>query len=277
MRRLFAFITTGLLVLIPSFATTLADPPNGEKAAIFLNYYPSVFRLNLEESEYVWVKVQANGRAKVVLYGQYYWSDNISKYQGRLPKTYVRQLVNRTTEALSSNSSTRHYEGGPQDEEVFYLSILPLSQTFHQQPLDYLGLLETPRNVSDLIYELRTLWKRLEKARPAYAYLRVESVVRVSPQQVRQDLRFKPLQRFPQELRQIILAAVRNPLNFQALSRQQSDKFLVTTSSLTSFHAVIDGFAYRVTLYLPRMESPSTSKEPSIHGATTMTPVLATA
>jgi hypothetical protein len=214
------------------------------------------------------VTVQPDGKAKAVLFGEYYWSEAVSVYQGRLPKSYVKQLLNRVAEAISGDTSRRHYKGGPQDEQVFYLSTLPLSQTFHQRNLVYTGLLAAPRNVSDLIYELRTLWKRLEKVRPAYAYLRVDSVGRVSPQHVRKHLEFKPLETFPRELRPIVLAAISRPLTFEPLSRPQSVRILSVIPSPTSFNVVIGGRAYRLTLYLPRTKSPSTSRRLPSHAAT---------
>jgi hypothetical protein len=238
-----------------SVATTVANAGKLKQQEIVLIYYPPVFRTNREESEWVLVTVQPDGKARVVLFTEYYWSDAVIIYQGRLEKSYVKQLLKRVTEALSGDTSRRHYEGGPQDEQVFYLSTLPLSQTFQQRGLVYSGLLAAPRNVSDLVYELRTLWKRLEKVRPAYAYLRVDSVGRVSRQHVRQHSEFKPLETFPRELRPIVLAAIRRPLSFEPLRRPQSVRILSVIPSPTSFSVVIGGRAYRLTLYLPRTKS----------------------
>jgi hypothetical protein len=230
------------------------------KSEIVLIYYPSIFRAKSEDSEYVLVTVQADGDAEVVLHGPFYWSDSVRVYQGRLPKAYVGQLVKRTEQALLY-SFRRHYEGGPQDEDVFYLSDLPLSQTFTERSFDYFGLLETPVSISALIYELRTVWKRLEKVRPAYAYIRVESVGSVSPQDVRREVRFISLQAFSPELRAIVVTAIKKPLSFHALSRPQSVKILSVTHPRSSINVVVNGLAYRFNLYLPRPEAPSTSKE----------------
>jgi hypothetical protein len=248
-------------------ATTAANAGKPKKEEIVLIYYPPVFRTNREESEWVLVTVQPDGKARVVLFTEYYWSDAVIIFQGSLPKSYVKELLNRAAEALSGETSRRHYEGGPQDEQVFYLSTLPLSQTFQQGGLVYSGLLAAPRNVSDLVYELRTLWKRLEKVRPAYAYLRLDSVGSVSLQHVIEHPEFKSLQTFPRELRPIVLAAIRKPLAFEPLSRSQSVKILSIIPNSTSFNVVIGRRAYRLTLYLPRTNSPSTSRRLPNHAA----------
>jgi hypothetical protein len=258
------FVVKKYLVLIAFVWITVAISPNtvlatdnasqNRDVVICFNFFPSVFSEKLDESaESIFLIVRGNGEAKVVHYGLNFRSDNIVVYQGILPKDYTAELIAKARRATAEVSRTRHYEGGPQDEPVFNLSIRPPDKSENEQhPIEYWGLLQQPQSVSALVNELRFLRKRLKKEQPAYAYVRRESIGRESPEYIKQDSRFRRVQSFPPTTRSILINAVRNPLNFYALSRSQVTQLLKSVSSRTSLYLIYNGYAYGLTLYLPR-------------------------
>lgn len=234
---------------------------------VCFSFSPSVFTENIDVStEPMFLVVKRNGEAKVVNYGVNFWSDNILVHQGNLPKDYVAGLISKARRAITEASRSRRYEGGPQDEPVFYLSLEPSQE---QRTIEYLGLLEQPDNVRALVSELRVLWKRLRKVEPAYAYVRRESIGKESPDYIKRDSRFKSVRNFPHNLRPILINAIREPLNFYALDRSQVAELSKFISSRSLLYVTYNGYGFGLTLFLPKtylhQSQKGSSSEDTIH------------
>lgn len=224
-----------------------------DNVEIRFGFFPSIFTEKLGEStEPMFLVIRRNGEAKVVNYGLYFRSDNIVVHAGKLPPKYVTELMLKARRVIADTSRSRRYEGGPQDEAVFYLSVVPFNKRPIQQPsTEYLGLLEQPDNVLALVAELRMLWKKLKKLKPAYAYLRLETTGKVLPAYVKTDPRFKPIRIFPRKIQTILINAITNPFEFYPLSQPQG--VLLSKFATLPYEIFVNykSFGYRLTLYLP--------------------------
>jgi hypothetical protein len=179
----------------------------------------------------------------------------LAVYGGKLPKADVTRLIARTQWAIPKASEINTPFAGSCDAETFELSLnLPDgTQSVMQYPA---CLIVMPKEIVDLVEEMRTLWSRLDESRLGYGYVRsfpLNEDFLKSPQRTAQQL--VSIKKFPLRLRGIMRNASKDTPKFYAVTQRQYDQLLALTSYPShpfNFDVIDNGRAYSLTLLLSR-------------------------
>lgn len=262
MKVQFKFITRCFLTIIfltPATIgidrTALASDSNSKNKSIEIkfDFYPSALNTG-DKSEPVFVTIRGDGKAQAVRYGLYS-GDAVKVYEGILSKTDLAALRAKAIAAIPIASRHRRYDTGHQDEETFYLAVATRNSSSSMlSSIEYWGMLGLPSEISSLVDELRSLWKRLKEVRPAYGYLRSVPIKKEDLEYLRQNStpNFKLIKELPRRLRPTVITAIRNPLNFFAINQAEANILLKFTSDTPHFAVIEKDSGYGLALFLPR-------------------------
>lgn len=243
-------------------AKSQSSRSQNQKPQLLFNYYPAVLGKPFKESEMVFVAIAKDGSTQAVRYGPYNPAI-IAVYEGKLPKADVARLVARTQLAIPKASEINIPYAVSCDAETFELSINPPdgAQSFMQYP----GcLIVMPKDIMELVEEMRTLWRRLDESRLAYGYVRsfpLNEDFLKSPQRTAKQ--FVSIEKFPPQLRAIARDARKQTPKFYALSQKQYGQLLALTrdpSHSFDLKVVDNGRGYSLKLVQSR-------KSGQTHGA----------
>jgi hypothetical protein len=266
--RIVPFLVCALIAFAPSnleaqkknsrAATAKATQSKAEKqrARIVFDYNPAVLDLNFGKSEFAFVAINADGSTQAVRYGPYNPAI-IGVYEGKLPEVEVAYLVDKARMVIPKASEITEPYVGSCDADSFQMSLTPQNgpraQTFMPDP----GcLIVMPKDIMELVEEMRIMWRRLNESPLAYGYIRsfpLNEDFLKSPQRTAKQ--FVSIKKFPAKLRAIVREARKHTPKFYAVTRAQYDQLLALISDPYHFYVIDNGLGYSLALFLSRERS----------------------
>jgi hypothetical protein len=256
-------------------ATAKAKQAKAEKQKVWIvfEYYPAVLVMDYQKSELAFVAINSDGSTQAVRYGPYN-PTIIGVYEGKLPKAEVALLLDKVRIVIPKASRITKPYVGSCDSNGFQLSVTPnndlASQTFMPDP----GcLMVMPKDIAELVEQLRTIWMRLYESPLAFGYIKSFSLSEEflkSPQRTPKQSIL--IEKIPPKLRAILRNARKQSPKFYAVTRTQYEQLTAFTrypSHPFDFTVVDNGRGYSITLAQSRKPALPPSKEESSRGITT--------
>jgi hypothetical protein len=223
-----------------------------QRAWIVFEYNPAALVLNYEKSEFAFVAINPDGSAQAVRFGPYHPAV-ISVYDGKLPKAEVALLLDKIRTVIPKASEIGKPYVGSCDADSFQLSIISQRYTVIESKMPDFGCLPAmPKEIRELVKDMRVIWQRLSKVPLAYGYLRrspfEEYLLKSAEQSSSQLIAVSKLSRDRQA---IILSAIKHSPKFYALTRGQYDQLMALShypSHSFDFNVVDKGRGYSLKL-----------------------------
>jgi hypothetical protein len=229
---------------------TSAGP--GKVNQLVLDYYPSGL-FATKDSELFSVVIGSDGRTQAVRYG-FYDPAIIAVYEGTITRADVGRLVARARAAIPKAVQKNIQYQGSCDSESFQMSLNYQNPSQTKSTLPYpICLPVMPREIFDLVEEMRGLWKRLPESRLADGYVQsfvFEKDFLKSPH--RNIKQFAPIQKFPPRLRAIVRDATKHSPKFYPISRARLEALRALRSDPSHFFVIDNGRGYSLDLYAAR-------------------------
>ncbi|HXM34118.1 MAG TPA: hypothetical protein VN920_02945 [Pyrinomonadaceae bacterium] len=236
-----------------SFVRSRTSGAEGQGVQIIFDYYPRVLDLNQTESESVFVAVNADGSAQAVRYGPYNPAI-VAVYEGVLPETDVKRLIVQVQLAIPKASEINTPYVGSCDAESFQLSLKSKNGGGGQGLMPYPGCLPVmPKEIRDLVEEMRGVWKRLTESSLAEAYVRSFPFEQNSLRSAQSNSRrFVSIKKFPHDLQIMVHNASKLTPRYCPISRRQHNRLMALTADPSHFFVIDNDRAYSLTLLLSR-------------------------
>ncbi|HET6891805.1 MAG TPA: hypothetical protein VFH31_11940 [Pyrinomonadaceae bacterium] len=190
--------------------------------------------------------LHGDGKVRVVHHRLEMFVDAV--YEGTLAEADAISFVSRTKQASREWRMFAKRRPEARDGSLFRMLVVPKGSSDEKNVFG--GTLDdASESTRSLVEDLLGLWKRLEKAPAAQAYLR--SVPFVEPElkriQQNEDRRFLSVSEFPVNLQQPMTESLNRPRDFLPITRAQHDQLL----EYRQFIVTAKGFSYRLSLSLP--------------------------
>jgi hypothetical protein len=241
-----------------SAATVKAKQAKAEKqkVGIVFEYNPAALDLNYAKSEFAFVAINTDGSAQAVRYGPYNPAI-IGVYEGKLPKAEVALLLNRLRTVIPKASEIAKPYVGFCDSDSFQLSLIAQRSTVVESKMPDFGCLPAmPKEIRELVKDMRVIWQRLSKVPLAYGYLRrspFEAYLLKSAEQSSSQL--IAVSKLSRDRQAIIRNAIKHFPKFYALTRGQYDQLMALShypSRPFDFAVVDDGRSHLLELVQSR-------------------------
>ena len=213
----------------------------GKAGQILLSVTP------FEEPSAASVSLREQGEAEFVRYVPAQLSVSEVR-RGRLPGAETARLQARGAALRSALAGGGFAGTGFEEGDLFQLSLGPGGPAAS-------GLVhKAPRELQDFFRDLLSLEGRLDKARPAEAYVRAETIDpgRLDALRRRGAVRLLPLGDFPADLRPALAQAAGSPLRFFPLSRAQYERLLAFCSHGRELFVLDRDAGHQLALYTSR-------------------------
>ena len=231
----------------------------GQSVEVLFEYNPSPFSVDFKKSEYVFVRMAADGNTQVLRYGPYNPSI-IAVYEDKLPKADVTRLIAASQSAIPTASKLNAPFKTSCDADNFQLAITSRNEIEEPGDSSYPFCLPVmPKEIRELVEEMRSLWKRLPESRLAYAYVRsfvFEKDFLKSP--YRNIKQFVSIEKFPPKLRATVRNASKRSPRFYPVSRTQYEQLLSFASDPGRFYVIDGSRGFSLLLRLSRINSQQT-------------------
>lgn len=209
---------------------------------IRLDFIP--FQPRREFRDSLSMTLRGDGKVRVVHHRREMFIDAV--YEGTLPEAETMRLVGRAKQARSDWATPKLQTS--KDDALFRMVVLPTGSSDEKSVFGG-QLADASERTRTLIEDLLALWKRLEKAPAAEAYVRCiplleEELKRIQANEQRRGL---TLAEIPVALQQVVTRSVNQPRHFLPITRIQHDQLL----DLRQFIITNNGFSYRLSLSLP--------------------------
>lgn len=223
-----------------------------QRAWIVFEYNPAALDLNYAKSEFAFVAINSDGSTQAVRFGPYNPAV-ISVYEGKLPKAEVARLLDKIRTVIPKASEIAKPYVGFCDADSFQLSIVSQRSTVMESKMPDFGCLPAmPKEIRELVKEMRVIWQRLSKVPLAYGYLRrspFEAYLLKSAEQSSSQL--IAVSKLSRDRQAIIRNAIKHSPKFYALSQKQYGQLLALTrdpSHSFDLNVISNGRGYSLTL-----------------------------
>ena len=228
-----------------------------QKVGIVFDYNPTVLDSDYVKSELAFVAISADGSTQAVRYGPYNPAI-MGVYEGKLPKAEVAHLVDKARMVIPKASRIGEPYVGSCDANSFQMSLIPQKGPGLQPFMLYPGcLIVMPKDITEMVDEMRMMWKRLNESPLAYGYIRSlplnEDFLKSPQRSTKQSI---SIEKFPPKLRPIVRSAQKQTPKFYAVTRTQYDQLLALTSDPSHFYVMDNGRAYSLSGFFLSRKSP---------------------
>jgi hypothetical protein len=201
--------------------------PKRESVRIVFDYNPNALDWNFENSEFAFVVISGDGNAQAVRYGPYNPAI-LGVYEGKLPEAAIVRLVDTARRIIPKASELAKPYVGSCDADSFQLSVSPPGSSVNPSKMsDFACLPAMSKDIRELVEEMRTVWKRLNRIPLAYGYLRSVQFFPLKSREL--NLRWLSNRKLSHECHIIIRNASKHSPRLYAVTQLQYEQLLSLT------------------------------------------------